>query len=213
MKNNIIQSLSLYFFLMLIIGSFYMSGTLWKYNNIIILGFVSLFIKDIFTYLYISSENKKYIPLISVLIEDVKTEKVSIKYMYLFFNRLFIFPTLLVLYLFTLVVKQVALFSEHINLWDWNTFLWIIILSGILTIFSESKDQKYMKEISTTKWVSFNVIITMLCALWWSYIISLQTAKLWFLHYPISIICGVLIFLIWLSIIEEESTKNNSLNN
>ena len=108
-----------------------------------------------------------------------------------------IFQTLLITYLILLLAEQIqpGIISVYINL---NYLLIIVIISGILDVFSEPIEKK--KEKVNKKDYIFIIILGIIGFL----IIKFKTSDLGFLSWIISIIAGILIILLSLLILEEQ---------
>ena len=107
-----------------------------------------------------------------------------------------LFQTLLITYLILLLLEQVqtGLVSTYLNL---NYLLVIVILAGILDVFSEPIKQR--KEKTTKKDHIFIIILGILGFI----IIKFKTQDLEILSWIISIIAGTLIILLSYLILEE----------
>ena len=108
-----------------------------------------------------------------------------------------IFQTLLITYLILLLVEQIwtSSVSTYLNI---NYLLIVVIIVGILDVFSEHKKQEY--KIPNWKDYSF---IGILGILGFS-IIKFKTIELGWLSWVISVIAGILIILLSLLILEED---------
>lgn len=100
-----------------------------------------------------------------------------------------IFQMLLVLYLVLLLIEQVWQYSVsmYINL---NYLLILVIIAGILSVFTKQKRKK--KEPITWKDHAYIIILSITGII----IIFIKTQELGWLSYVISIIAGILIFLL-----------------
>jgi len=113
----------------------------------------------------------------------------------------YLFQSLLIGYLFLLLIEQIwsRSVSVYLNL---NYILMIVIICGILDVFSEHKKQKYEKP----SWKDYTYIV--LLGLGGFIIIKLKTAQLGWLSVLISIIAGILIILLSLLVLEEDEDED-----
>lgn len=112
-----------------------------------------------------------------------------------FINKLF--QTFLVLYLVLLLVEQLkeGLVSTYLNL---NYLLIIVIILGILSVFTKQKPVK--KEPITNK----DYVYISLLSIAGIIIIFIKTRELGYLSYLISLIAGILIFLLSYLVLTED---------
>ena len=119
-----------------------------------------------------------------------------------------IFQSLLVTYLILLLIEQIwgGSVSTYLNL---NYLLIIVIIIGVLDVFSEHKKQIFQK----ANWKDYGLISILGIAGF--LIIKFKTAQLDWLSWLISIIAGILIILLSLLVLEEdeEDTKKQSTKN
>lgn len=117
------------------------------------------------------------------------------------------FQTLLVTYLILLLLEEIAkgFVSTYLNL---NYLLIIVILAGVLDVFSETP--VFKKKDKTTK---FDYIFIIILGILGFAIIKYKTIDLGFLSWLISIIAGVLIFLLSILILEEDDDKKTKDHN
>ena len=203
MKKNIKKSIYIYILFWISILLFYKSWILDTYKVYLILWFVLIIIKDVLQYFF----QIQKVTQIHYNTSQMFSPENTLYYKILFTNRHYIFPTVLIIYMIILLISNTHIFwLDSLSIFqmiDKNIFLWIIILSWILTIFKENNDEFYKQEFQSTKWVALNLILTIILSILWTYIILIQTQFLWWLTYPISIISGILIFLVWISILDE----------
>jgi len=211
MKKSIINSIWIYVIFIFIT---YLMYKLWNLDNFkiyLILWLVGIIINDILKYFY---EKKKciktYYNLKKVFIE-YKKQQISEIYVFIFINRHYLFPFILVSYMIILLIWQTKLFGLDTNSLfisiNSNIILWITIISWILTIFKEEKDKLYKTTEYTYKWISLSIVLSIFLSIIWTYVIYIQTIKLGFLTYLISIISWLLIFLVWISILEDDENE------
>lgn len=107
------------------------------------------------------------------------------------------FQTLLVTYLILLLIEQIwtASISFYFNL---NYLLIVVILFGVLDVFSEHKPLKKEKVSKKDYW-----FISLLGIAGFA-IIKFKTVSLGWLSWVISIIAGILIILLSLLVLDEE---------
>lgn len=211
MKQNIIKSLLIYIFFFISFFIFYKLEILENYKIYLIIWFLLILIKDILIFFYEKEKTLKIRYDFKKIYLNLENNKISGTYFLLFINRNYIFPFILILYMIYLLISQTHLFKideyqfyKNINE---NLLLSITIASWILTIFKEEKDNNYKKEKLTYSWIWFNILLIIFLSIIWTYIIFIQTIKLWILSYPISIISGILIFLVWISILENNKKE------
>ena len=108
-----------------------------------------------------------------------------------------VFQSLLVLYLILLLVEQVWQYSVSMYL-NLNYLLIIVIIAGILSVFTKQKRRK--KEPVIWKDYAYITILSIIGFI----IIFIKTQELGWLSYVISIIAGILIFLLSLLVLEED---------
>ncbi len=112
-----------------------------------------------------------------------------------------IFQILLVTYLILLLIEQiwVGVVSYYLNL---NYLLIIVIISGILDVFSEH--YKLPEKKPTKKDYLFIILLGIAGFM----IIKFKTTQLGWLSWMISIIAGILIILLSFLVLEEDEDKN-----
>ncbi len=113
-----------------------------------------------------------------------------------------IFQILLVTYLILLLIEQIwpGVVSVYLNL---NYLLVIVIISGILDVFSEHPIRA--KEIIKKRDYFFIIVLGIVGFA----IIKYKTSALDWLSWVISIIAGILIILLSLLVLEEEDEPSN----
>ena len=109
----------------------------------------------------------------------------------------YLFQSLLVSYLILLLIEQIwkSSVSSYFNL---NYLLIIVIIAGILDVFSEHSPIKYQKP----NWKDYS-LISILGILGFA-IIKFKTGQLGWLSWLISIIAGILIVLLSILVLEED---------
>ena len=109
-----------------------------------------------------------------------------------------LFQTLLITYLLLLLVEEIwkGIISNYLNL---NYLLIIVMITGILDVFSEHKE-RMIKERTT----NLDYLFVLALGVLGFFIIKLKTAELGWLSWVISIIAGILIILLSLLILEED---------
>ncbi len=211
MKSSLIKTILIYIIFFVIVFVLYKYEKIEDYSIYFILLFVWILIKDLL--LYFVDTEKKYFKKFDTarLFKDFKRSRIWFVDFIIVFNRNIFFPTILVIYMIYLLLWQVQLFwLDKTSLFLWinqNYLLWTTIFSWILTVFKESKDEKYFYEELEGWILSKNIILTIVLSLLGTYIIFNQVIKLGLLSYPISIISGLLIFLVWISILEDDDSE------
>ena len=108
-----------------------------------------------------------------------------------------LFQSLLVVYLILLLIEQIWPSSVDIYL-NLNWLLVIVIVVGILDVFSQHKKQEYKKP---TKKDYFFIVLLGIAGF---IIIKFKTSQLGWLSWLISIIAGILIILLSLLVLQED---------
>ena len=209
LKESIITSLITYIVFFLIFISLYNIWILEKYAVYLSMWLLFFLIKDILLFFV----DIKKITLIKTDINRVKKDFSSWSLSFwaysLFFNRLYFFPTILVIYMLFILVNQLGLLEWKESVYELihTNILWITIVSWVLTTFKEDIDKDYQKTIKSSKTIDNNILLNYALSLVWAYIILLQTNWLWALSYIIGIVSGLLIFLVWISILEDDESE------
>jgi len=179
MKKNIKKSIYMYILFWISILLFYKSWILDTYKVYLILWFVLIIIKDVLQYFF----QIQKVTQIHYNTSQIFSSENTLYYKILFTNRHYIFPTVLIIYMIILLISNTHIFwLDSLSIFqmiDKNIFLWITILSWILTIFKENNDEFYKQEFQSTKWVALNLILTIILSILWTYIILIQTQFLW----------------------------------
>ena len=211
MKKSIIQSILIYISFWILAYLMYKIWSIEKYKIHLILWLVLISIKDILIYFFEKKKTLKTSHSFKKVINDFDENNIWFVYIWLFINRNYLFPVILTIYMIFLLIWQTKIFNlndlEVFKLINSNILLWITIFSWILTIFKEDKDNKYKKEKITYKGIWSNLLLTVGLSILWTYIIYIQTMTLWFLSYPTSMISGILIFLVWISILDDDEKE------
>ena len=123
-------------------------------------------------------------------------------------NRRYLFPTFLTLYMLYLLVKQTHIRDLYLSIWflalDEQLLLFLTVISGIATIFGEQYDQQFEQtKISQTKAYGY-IALSFVLSVLWGYIVLQQVLKLGVLGIIIANIVIVLIFLVGMSLLDEE---------
>ena len=175
----------------------------WLY---LILALDVLIIKDVLIYLV------KLKPTTKI---RIKNEELRIKnwrlHRYLLYNRAYIFPVVLVIYLIYLLIKQTHVWNMQNAITyliiNENVLLGIVLVSGILTIWKEDKDKQYQEVKESMRSTYISIWLSIFLSLLGTYIIYGQIIQLGRIAYIISAIAGVLIFLIGVMIVEEDGKE------
>ena len=109
-----------------------------------------------------------------------------------------LFQTLLITYLILLLIEEIwkGIISNYLNL---NYLLIIVIITGILDVFSEHKENIIKEEPKP-----LDYLFVFALGIIGFVIIKLKTVDLGWLSWVISIIAGILIILLSLLILEED---------
>ncbi len=177
-----------------------------NYEGFLVIWIVLLIIKDILENFYNPVNYNRVVYNYKKLFSDFEEGKTSFFYTILFLNRVIFFPTFLIAYLICLVLNQwnmVELMPSLSKITAWsNTSLMLCVISAIFVVVKEKWDTRYIEVREANDFQYLNILMAIICSLIWSFIIFSQTSQLKILAYPISILAGIVIFLIWLKIIE-----------
>lgn len=206
-RDKIITSISMYLVLFMISIYFYRLWSLEKYAGYITIWLLMIIIKDIMLF-FIDFEKVTTIKnSMNKLQKNYLAWHISFWDYYIFINRNYFFPAILIFYLVFILLRQIDLLDF---IWDSmytliNTnILWLVVVSWVMTTFRETVDKTYQRKVKSYEWLYKNLIINTILSILWSFIILIQTEDLWMLSYFIWLIAGILIFLVWVSIMEEE---------
>ena len=184
----------------IVLGSFEQVGV-W-----LILAGVCLVIKDILLYLFTPLPTQTSTYDLSKVKRGSKVRDTL--YYYILLNRVYIFPTILVVYLGHLLITQTHVRNLHYSILyqiiNENALLIMLLISWVFTTIQTTKDQAYQKDLRSMKATYTNIGLTILLALVWTYIICGQIMHLGWIGYVLSGMAGVLIFLVGFMITEEE---------
>lgn len=205
-REKIITTILMYVLLWAITIYYYTIWVLEKYAVYITLWLLILILKDILMY-FVSFEKITVVKnSLAKLKKAYSASQVSFGDYYLFMNRNYFFPTVLIAYLVFILLYQIKI----IFMWDSlytlinSNFLWIVVVSWVLTTFREDFDKTYQRKVKSYQWLYKNIVINSVLSVLWALIIMWETLDLWVLSYIISLIAGLLIFLVGISILEEE---------
>lgn len=178
-----------------------------QYKNIFFLGLLLIVLKDLFLHFV----ELKPIKIKTIDKESLKKDWLSFWEETIIWNRKRFFPIILVVYIIQLLVKQTHLWWLHdemiFRVFSDNFLLILVVISGIWTIFKEDLEKKYEVEEKSMDYSVFWIILTFCLSIIWAYIILNQTARLGNLSFVISFISGVLIFLVWVLVLEDEEEE------
>jgi len=174
----------------------------------LLLMLVFLVIKDISLYAI------EFRPLTRTLIDWKKIQKqytqnnISSRYYLALLNRTYFFPIILSVYLWYLLIQQTHLRDLDLSIRylgiNETALLLLTILSWIFLVYQEEKDTSFQN--TTTSLTATYVYYLLSVVLWWlsAYIIYKQVHDLWTIWDTISVISWVLVFLVWILLMEEE---------
>ncbi len=199
-RKNIYTSVLSYF---IFGGLVFVQGVefLTTHKYIIVPLFTALLIRDIVQFAYTSTPTRgKKLALWNIL-SDYKDSSLSFIQVFYIINRNYLFPAFLFLYIWLQIFAEIWNYSVSIN----NKLLLVGIVLGFCIIFNNHLDEKYMK---TNTWKPyFYITLSVLLSAITTVLILNQTSSLWFMSYGISIAWGVLLFLVWISILKEEDEE------
>lgn len=206
-KEKIITSLSMYVVLFLISFYFYKIWNLEDFAVFITLWLLIMIIKDIMLF-FISFEKITTIKnSIKKLRKNYQSWDLSFWDYYIFLNRNYFFPGVLIFYLVFILLYQIELLDflpDSLYTLVNSNILWIVVVSWVMTTFREWVDKAYQRKIKSYEWLYKNLVINTVLSIVWTFIILIQTTWLWYLSYIISLIAWLLIFLVGVSIMEDE---------
>ena len=146
------------------------------------------------------------------LVNDLYTQKkLSTAYFLSLINRIYVFPVVLTAYLVYLLIQQTQLRDFHLSkrylLVNEQILLLLTILSGVFLVYKQEEDKKYeIKSISRTSKIGYYLLSIGLWGLT-LYIIADQVQDLGGIGEVISLISGVLVFLVGVLLMEEEGEE------
>jgi len=135
-------------------------------------------------------------------------QKISSRYYLAFVNRIYFFPFILTVYLIYLLIQQTQLRDLHLSvrylLLDETVLLVITIVSGLWLVYQDDQDTKYKKTTTSLTASYMYYYFSALLGLLSTYIIYLQVSDLWAIGATISVIAGVLVFLVGVLLLEDD---------
>ncbi len=206
LREKAIASISMYIIFFLISIYLYNKWYLDRYAIAVTIWLLFLLIKDILLFFIDFDEVDEITNKIDKLNKDYNSSLISFWDYSLFLNRNYFFPIILVIYLIFILFYQLGviyLWNSMYNLINSN-LLWITVISWFMTTFNEDIDKKYQTKSKTINWLYKNILTSSILSVIWAYIILLQVYSLWFLWYVISLVSGLLIFFVGISIMLEE---------
>lgn len=145
---------------------------------------------------------KKILP--EKIYNDKNKNTLSQMQWFILYNRYYIFPTLLIIYLIWILGKQLWFYIWTALL---NIVLIFTIFSGFFTLFQEKLDDEYLQSSRVT--VNNYLFLCIFLSIFGSYIVSLETQRILYLSPIIWLLSGIIIFLVWMSLIDDEDQQNN----
>lgn len=143
------------------------------------------------------------------LVQDFWTT-LSVKHIFFFINRHYIFPFLLILYLVILFLWQTHVFDIQLpKIFLWNLPLTLTIISWFFTIFHEKLDNQYNIHVKSLPRTQIHIGLSIILSVLWAYTIIIQTENLWNLSLAVSFLSGIIIFLVGISLLEDEDNKTD----
>lgn len=203
-QDFFIKTILPYILIMWFSFNMYHLDKIWEYTNHILFWLLFIVLKDIFIHFYKSKD----INITSLDTKKMNQDNVSWIIRVLIFNRRYIFPFVLISYILVLLINQTKVFWLELNINE-NILLVVVIVSWILTIFKDEVEKKYEIQTLSSLYTSTLIILTFVLSILWTYIILDQTSKLWNLSYIISFVSGVLIFLVWIMVLEDDDEEDN----
>ncbi|PID86275.1 hypothetical protein CSB08_01275 [Candidatus Gracilibacteria bacterium] len=206
LREKAIASISMYIIFFLISIYLYNKGYLDRYAIAVTIGLLFLLIKDILLFFIDFDEVDEITNKIDKLNKDYNSSLISFGDYSLFLNRNYFFPIILVIYLIFILFYQLGVIylgNSMYNLINSN-LLGITVISGFMTTFNEDIDKKYQTKSKTINGLYKNILTSSILSVIGAYIILLQVYSLGFLGYVISLVSGLLIFFVGISIMLEE---------
>jgi len=140
--------------------------------------------------------------------QDKRAWTISLVYHMLLINRMYIFPVLLTIYLTYLVIAQTGIFWLDYSILflalEEQLLLILTIISWIAMVIQEDKDDRYIGMSMSRSGLYMYIVLGMVLGVLWWYIVLQQTLSLWWLGIVIANIAGLLIFFVWLLLVDEE---------
>ena len=123
-------------------------------------------------------------------------------------NRAYVFPFVLTSYFVYILVKQTEVLDLHLSrffIMTSESFLLVLcLISWILLTYKQDKDKAFTKK-HTSLLLSYGyLILSVVLALLTTYMVYTQVDELWAIGVIISIVSWVLLFLVWVLLMEDE---------
>ncbi len=174
----------------------------------LVLIMVWLIIKDITQY----AVQFKPIPIrkfdLSWLNSLYQQKQVSLRYYLVFLNRVYFFPLILTLYLMYLLISQTQIWDLHLSLRylmvQENFVLFLTIVSWLFLVVKEDKDKEFIRTETSIVAAYGYYIVSVVLGILSTYIIYEQVQNLWSIWTIIAIMAWVLVFLVWVLLMEED---------
>lgn len=130
-------------------------------------------------------------------------------------NRRYIFPIVLTVYLVYLLIQQTGLWHMQYELrylmLNESYLFWFVLLSGVCLVFGETYDSEYKQKkysfLTMYVYVLFSIVLWVL----WAYIVLQQVLSLWVIGIVIANIAWILVFLVWILLLDE--SENDRIDN
>lgn len=152
------------------------------------------------------------LPILQKLFQQ---KKISIRYYLAIINRIYLFPILLTVYLIYLLIDQTQLRDLHLSVRflvaDEMVLLILTIVSGSGLVYQEEKDKKFETTRMSMEASYGYYILSVILWLLSTYIIYQQVQDLNTIGSVISVIAGVLVFLVGVLLMEDEEIEKTEI--
>jgi len=185
------------------------SGNFSQYSEYFILWLLLLIIKDFLTHTYsIKSTEYNMVNYKKLFIDT--SGPMSFTWVFLILNRNLFFPLLLVIYLCIFILEQTDIFTLTFpEIFTWTWLMLTTIISWICSTINEKIDSTYIIKSRSFVLSQIHIFLSIVLSLSWAYIIMIQTASLWPISYAISLLSWCIIFLVWISLLEDDDKWEN----
>jgi len=213
MNQKIKTSLAIYLLFIAIFSYNIYSGNFSWYSEFFILWLLLMIIKDFLIHAYTIKNTEYNVINYKKVFNDI-TGPLSFTWVFLIINRNILFPLLLIIYLCVLVLEQTHIFTIKLPVMlSWTWLIFATIFSWICSIFNETIDNIYLSRYDSLIVSQLHILLSIVLSLLWVYIIMGQTTSLWTISYIISLLSWCIIFLVWISLLEDDGIWENVKHN
>ncbi len=143
------------------------------------------------------------------------TKQISARYYIAFLNRIYFFPFVLTVYLIYLLIQQTQLRDRHLSIWylllDETFLLVLTILSWLWLVYQDDQDDTYKTSSHSLVAAYMYYYLSAGLGILSTYIIYQQVQDLDTIWSLISVIAWVLVFLVWVLLIQEEEEEEKGV--